>query len=90
MYELFEPLLWFWKRVEWTRDTDEPVKHNRAHETASQWTRWLIIAADFYYSTGIPMIVEETRMNEVNIEEIVNQFRRASKTLWRLAGGKQT
>ena len=100
-YAVFEPLLWYWSTAQWQTETGEDgPDENGFWRWHDHYTPWLIIAADFYYLTSVPLCKPEGKSNikhystnvgtmeGATIDQQVTYFKRASNTLIRLVGGK--
>ena len=53
-YAFFEPCLWFWRTALWDQDQGTVIEEKRERDPGAEWTTWIVIAADFYYLTGVP------------------------------------
>jgi hypothetical protein len=55
----------------------------------AEWTAWVIIAADFYYSTGVRLSNPNEEMTNKTLEQIARFFTSASRCMWKLMGAKE-
>ncbi len=51
--EALEPMLWFWTTAEWDLNDENLIPIDKVEESGSDYTAWIVAAADFYYLTGV-------------------------------------
>ncbi len=53
--EALEPMLWFWTTAEWDLNDENLIPIDKVEESGSDYTAWIVAAADFYYLTEVPI-----------------------------------
>ena len=78
LYEMYEPMMWFWKTAEWDLEEQKIRKKTKKGEKGKKieevenvdesgnWTPWIIILLDFFYTTGMPI----DRKNDMRIKAV--------------------
>ena len=78
LYELYEPMMWFWRTAEWDLEEQKIRKKTKKGKTGrkieeeekvdenANWTPWIIILLDFFYTTGMPI----DRKNDMRIKAV--------------------
>ena len=78
LYEMYEPMMWFWRTAEWDLEEQKIRKKTKKGEKGKKieevenvaesgnWTPWIIILLDFFYTTGMPI----DRKNDMRIKAV--------------------
>ena len=83
--------------AEWDLNDENLIPINTVEEAGSEYTAWIVVAADFYYLTGVPINTVLTdkygkrlnrdqpkEMGEMNIGKIAERYKAMSNALFKM------
>ena len=88
-YAMVEPLMWYWRTAQWDVGDEYIIRQKKEKDPGAEWTPWLIVAIDFYYSTGVEVCKADEHMADRKIRQIADYFRSASMQIWQLMGNRK-
>ena len=65
------------------------MSEDKIKDVGSEWTSWLVIAAEYHYLTGMSLRKPELEGQIQTLEQNIRYFRCATKQMWYLTKTKE-